>query len=66
MFPLLTPQTNYLSAFNFVCAFMGLISKVYFVKVHFILCAFLMFFGIWFTGESERDISGAFALAVSD
>ncbi len=22
--------------------------------------------GIWFTGEGERDISGAFALAVND
>ncbi len=39
---LFTPQNNYLiSAFHRVCAFMGLISKIYFVKlyVHFILCA---------------------------
>ncbi len=70
MFILLTPQINYLSAFHLVCVFMGLISKVYFVKfdVHFILCVCvcLMFFMIWCTGERERIISGAFALAVSD
>ncbi len=42
VFLLLTLQSNYsLSAFHLVCAFTGLISKVYFVKfyVHFILCA---------------------------
>ncbi len=41
-FFLFTPQNNsLLSAFYLVCAFLGLISKVYFVKfyyVHFILC----------------------------
>ncbi len=32
---LFSPENNYLlSAFHLVCAFMGLISKVYFVKIY--------------------------------
>ncbi len=34
MFILFTQQNNELSAFHLVCAFMGLISKVYFVKFY--------------------------------
>ncbi len=41
VFLLFKQQNNPLSAFHLVCAFMSLISKVYFMKfyVHFILCA---------------------------
>ncbi len=40
VFILFTPQNNSLSAFHLVCAFMGLISKVYFVKVYICMSSF--------------------------